>query len=197
MARRELTDGEIDAAAERGRVAAETEPRAAGVHYDAASGRVMVELTNGCLFGFPAERAQGLRGASPEALADVRVMPGGGALQWDRLDAGFTVAGVVAGIFGTRQWMRQLAAEMGRRGGSATSEAKTAAARANGRKGGRPRKRADGGLAGGTYETGAAHRPAMMVRESTSQEPAGSDAVGADERDDAPPAPGGSGGEPR
>lgn len=197
MARRELTDEEIDAAIERGRTAAETEPRAAGVHYDATSGRVMVELTNGCLFGFPTEQAQGLRGASPEALADVRIMPGGGALQWDRLDAGFTVAGVVAGIFGTRQWMQQLAAEMGRRGGSATSDAKTAAARANGRKGGRPRKRADGGVGGATYGTGAAHRPVTMVRESRNPEPERGDAGEAGERNDAPPAPGGSGGEPR
>ena len=51
-------------------------------------------------------------------------------------DADFTVAGLVAGVFGTRAWM----AELGRKGGSVTSEAKAAAVRENGKKGGRPRK---------------------------------------------------------
>lgn len=40
------------------------------------------------------------------------------------------------GVFGTRKWMSELA----RRAGRATSPAKAAAARANGAKGGRPRK---------------------------------------------------------
>ena len=40
------------------------------------------------------------------------------------------------GIFGTKAWMNELA----RRAGSVTSPAKAAAARANGAKGGRPRK---------------------------------------------------------
>ena len=43
---------------------------------------------------------------------------------------------LVAGIFGTKSWM----AELGRKGGQATSSAKSAAARKNGKKGGRPRK---------------------------------------------------------
>jgi hypothetical protein len=40
--------------------------------------------------------------------------------------------------FGSRRWM---AAQLGQRGGSARSAAKAAAARANGKLGGRPRKR--------------------------------------------------------
>jgi hypothetical protein len=46
------------------------------------------------------------------------------------------VAGLVAGVFGTRAWM----AELGRKGGSVTSEAKASAVRENGKKGGRLRK---------------------------------------------------------
>ena len=41
--------------------------------------------------------------------------------------------GLLAGVFGTRSWMA-------RQAGQARSEAKAAAARANGAKGGRPRK---------------------------------------------------------
>lgn len=149
MGKRELSDQEIADAQERGRTAAETEPRAAAAWYDAAKGRVMVELRDGCLFGFPADRAQGLRGAAEEDLSEVRVMPGGAALQWDRLDAGFTVPGLLAGAFGTEKWMSQAAATMGRMGGGATSEAKRAAARVNGQKGGRPRKNTVGAEAVG------------------------------------------------
>jgi hypothetical protein len=42
----------------------------------------------------------------------------------------------MSGVFGSRQWMSELA----RRAGRATSPAKAAAARANGAKGGPPRK---------------------------------------------------------
>ena len=56
-------------------------------------------------------------------------------LHWPKLDADLTVAGLLAGIFGSRMWMRELAST----GGKAVSERKAAAARANGAKGGRPR----------------------------------------------------------
>ena len=42
-----------------------------------------------------------------------------------------------SGLFGTRRWM----AEIGRRGGKRRTKAKALAARANGAKGGRPRRR--------------------------------------------------------
>jgi hypothetical protein len=43
------------------------------------------------------------------------------------------------GLLGSRQWM---AARLGQRGGKARSASKTAASRANGKLGGRPRKAA-------------------------------------------------------
>ena len=54
----------------------------------------------------------------------------------DRLDADFNIAGLVAGIFGTKAWMSQL----GRKGGQSTSSAKAESSRNNGKKGGRPKK---------------------------------------------------------
>lgn len=65
---------------------------------------------------------------------------GRGASRAARLDAGFTVPGLPAGIFGTEKWMKQDAANLGRKGGSATAEATRAAARASGKKDGRSRK---------------------------------------------------------
>lgn len=129
----ELTDAQIEAANERGRIAYATEPRAVAARYDAKAGRIVVELASGATFGFPPALAQGLCDASPEELADIEVSAAGFGLHWPRIDEDYTVKGLMNGVFGTAKWM---AANAGR----AKSEAKAAAARANGAKGGRPRK---------------------------------------------------------
>ena len=55
----ELSNAEIDAALERGRIARAIEPRAARARYDRKLGRIVVDLTNGCVFAFPPRMAQG------------------------------------------------------------------------------------------------------------------------------------------
>ena len=129
----ELTQAEIDAARERGRRALVEEPRAIAARYDRRRGKIVVDLANGCSFAFPPELAQGLNEASEEDLAAVEVLGLGSGLQWERLDVDLSVAGLLAGLFGTKAWLA-------RQGGAAVSPAKAAAARANGAKGGRPRK---------------------------------------------------------
>ncbi|HEU0013966.1 MAG TPA: DUF2442 domain-containing protein [Longimicrobium sp.] len=140
----EPTDPEFLAQIERARAAAkaadESEPRAVSASYDASTGRVRIDLVNGCVFEFPAELGQGLRGAEPTDLAQVEVYPDGEGLHWETLDVDLSVPGLMAGVFGGRAWMRALAARGGKKGGAARSEAKAAAARENGKKGGRPRK---------------------------------------------------------
>lgn len=135
-ARTDRLDEEIDHAMARGRRRAAVEPRAAKVRYDRRTGRIVVDLTNGCSFVFPARSLQGLEAASDAELAKVEVLGAGYGLHWEALDADFTVPGLLMGVFGTRTWM----AEMARHAGQTTSPAKAAAARANGRKGGRPRR---------------------------------------------------------
>jgi Protein of unknown function (DUF2442) len=139
---RELTDPAIreQIAVARARAASAPGVRASSARYDPASGRLEVELTNGCMIAFPADLGQGLRGAHAEDLAEVEVVLGGRALRWERLDADLSVAGLVGGLFGSRAWMQDIAREMGRHGGRARGGAKAAAARRNGRKGGRPRR---------------------------------------------------------
>jgi hypothetical protein len=132
-------DAELRGALRRGREADRTEPRAASARYDEASRRVVLELTNGCSFAFPAEMAQGLRGAPAEQLTAVEVLAGGRALRWDALDVDLGVAPLLSGIFGTAAWMRELRTEMARAGGRVSSPRKATAARENGKKGGRPR----------------------------------------------------------
>ena len=121
----------------RGARSLRTEPRARAVRYDRRTGRVHVDLTNGCSFAFPARSAQGLERASDAELAEVEVLGLGLGLHWERLNVDLSVPGLLAGLFGTKAYMdRQRAA----RAGSATSAAKAAAARRNGAKGGQPRK---------------------------------------------------------
>ena len=130
----DLSDADIDAAVERGRIARQTEPRAASVRYDKKNSRIVIDLTNGCVFAFPPRLAQGLEQATDEELAAVEVLGAGYGLHWEALDVDLSVPGLLAGLFGTRAYMA-------RKAGQATSPAKAAAARANGAKGGRPRKR--------------------------------------------------------
>ena len=129
----------IAAAEARGRNELEDTPRARRARYDAATGNIIVELTNGCSFTFPARRAQGLESASDEALAEVEILGMGLGLHWEPLDVDLSVPALLAGLFGTQRWMdRQRAAKAG----SARSAAKAEAARQNGAKGGRPRRNA-------------------------------------------------------
>lgn len=125
-------DDQVKRAGEVGRKAAE--PMAKAVRYDAASRQIVLELTNGCTFIFPADMGQGLRGATDEQLAEVEILGKGHGLHWESLDADLSVSALIMGLFGSKAWMRELA----RRGGSSTSEAKARAARDNGKKGGRP-----------------------------------------------------------
>ena len=80
---------------------------------------------------------------SPADLAEIKVSPAGLGLHWPKLDADVYVPALLQGVFGSKRWM---AAQLGATGGQARSHAKAAAARENGRKGGRPRKVAGGGL---------------------------------------------------
>jgi len=131
----DLTDADIDAALTRGKAARSSEPRATTARYDRTRERVVIELINGCTFAFPPRLAQGLGRATNEQLAKVEVLGGGTGLHWETLDVDLSVPDLLAGLFGTKAYMA-------RRAGQARSPAKAAAARANGAKGGRPRRSA-------------------------------------------------------
>ncbi len=96
----QLTDAQIDAAAERGRIARRNEPRAASARYDRRLGRMIVELTNGCTFKFPPHLAQGLESATADQLAAVEVLGAGYGLHWEALDVDLSIPGSLAGLFG-------------------------------------------------------------------------------------------------
>jgi hypothetical protein len=112
--------------------------RAVSASYDRRNRRVMIELTNGFVFGFPTSSVPQLADASPDILATVEVSPGGSGLHWEALDVDLSVPGLLLSSMGRTEQLRELA----RLAGRARTPAKAEAARANGAKGGRPRKAA-------------------------------------------------------
>jgi len=60
---------------------------------------VFLELVDGRIFGFPADRFKILKAATDAELQDVRLELNGHALRWEELDEDITIPGVVAGHF--------------------------------------------------------------------------------------------------
>jgi hypothetical protein len=85
-----------------------TEPRAIAAYYDSEATLIVVKLRSGASFSFPPDIAQGLCGATADDLAQVEITPMGDGLHWETLDTDFSVAGLLAGVFGTKRWMAQL-----------------------------------------------------------------------------------------
>lgn len=132
----EVTDAELNQAKQRWEAERAQRPIPVSVRFDMPSGRIVVEFTNGAAFMVPARSLEGLADASDEQLAEVELL-GETGLHWERLDVDYSISGLMSGVFGSRAFM-----EAQRKGGQSKSPAKVAASRANGAKGGRPRKSA-------------------------------------------------------
>ncbi|CDZ70286.1 Hypothetical protein NGAL_HAMBI2610_18870 [Neorhizobium galegae bv. orientalis] len=130
----EITDAELTQAKRRWETERAQRPVPVSVRFDAASGRIVVEFANGAAFMVPARSLEGLTEAEDEQLAEVELL-GETGLHWESLDVDYSISGLMSGVFGSRTFM-----EAQRRGGQSNSPAKIAASRANGAKGGRPRK---------------------------------------------------------
>ena len=133
------TDAEIDRALLRAG-ALEGEPRVVSVEYRPGAGLdlLILKLSDGRREIIPREDLQGLENATREQVAQVEILGKGTGLHWPELNVDHYVPGLLKHIYGTKRWM----AEIGRSGGSARSAAKRKASRANGLKGGRPRRKA-------------------------------------------------------
>jgi len=128
---------EIEAARARTELEDRIEPRAVAAWYDAGRNLVFFEMKNGCVFGFPPPRGRNYRleGATVEQLSEVEPVEDGYGLHWEELDADIAVPGFLLHMLNVKAWYAKWL-------GGAKSEAKAAAARENGKKGGRPRKQA-------------------------------------------------------
>ena len=114
-----------------------THPTALMAHYEPKIGQVIITLNSGLQFLLDPRKTQGLQGASRADLKEIEIVGPGLNIYFPRLDVDLYIPGLLEGHFGSKKWA---AAQMGRTGGSAKSKMKAAAARENGKLGGRPRK---------------------------------------------------------
>jgi hypothetical protein len=128
---------EFAAATRRAATRRATEPFAIAARFDRRRDRVIVSLNTGLELAFPPHIAQGLETAKPSDLTDIEISPSGFGIHFPKLDAHLHLPSMLQGAFGSKSWM---AAQLGAAGGARRSAAKTAASRANGQRGGRPRK---------------------------------------------------------
>jgi hypothetical protein len=135
-----MTDEDRIAAEVRMEGELRNQPKAVGARFDRRISRIVVVLDNGLELAFPPRLAQGLENATAAELGVIEISPMGDGLHWPALDADLYVPALLQGVFGSRSWM---ARHLGAVGGRTRSSAKAAAARENGRRGGRPRKLAN------------------------------------------------------
>lgn len=131
------TDRDIDRANRRARSRRAKYPAAHSARFDAKARKVVISLANGVDLSFPPAIAQGLERATASQLSEIEVTAAGTGVHFPKLDADLYVPGLIEGATGSRQWM---AARLGAQGGRARTPQKAAASRANGKRGGRPKK---------------------------------------------------------
>jgi hypothetical protein len=137
-ARTDVTDAEIDAAIARGEAFEQYAPRAVRAEYRKKDDTIAITLSTGVELAVPRHLLQGLKSADPRDVCQIEILGPGSTLHWEVLDVDHGLASLLKGVFGNRRWMSVI----GRRGSAVRSPAKRAAARRNGRKGGRPGKAA-------------------------------------------------------
>lgn len=130
------TEDELRHAIAAGRRRRAMERRAVSVRYDANRDAINIELTDGAAVRLPRAMVVEFRDVPPADMATVRVSPAGYGIKLDQHDINISVHGLI----GSLATAGDMAAALGKLGGAARSDAKRISARANGAKGGRPRK---------------------------------------------------------
>ena len=128
---------QFDSATRKGRKMRSSLPHAVAARYDRRIGRIVIQLNTNLEIAFSPHDAQGLGHATAAELSAMEISPSGFGIHFPKLDADLYLPALLEGFLGSRKWM---ASRLGARGGKATSAAKAAAAKRNGRRGGRPRK---------------------------------------------------------
>lgn len=133
----EITDTNFEAANRRGAEKKAAFPAVVAVRYDRRISRIVISLASGLEISFAPRFAQGLENAHPADLVDAEISPSGLGVHFPKLDADLYIPALLEGFLGSKRWM---ASQMGKVGGQASTKAKAAAARENGKRGGRPKK---------------------------------------------------------
>jgi hypothetical protein len=135
LTQREINN-QIEAAIARQIEVEKTQLKACSVFYDRKKRKLFIQFDNGCEFSCPILLLQGVGELSDDEISKVKLTSAGWGLTWEDADIDLGVNELVQGVFGTKAWMRKIAAK----GGRSKSEKKKAASIENGKKGGRPKK---------------------------------------------------------
>lgn len=126
---------ELKAALASARKNAKNATRIVSASFDLKRGAIVVNLSTGGTLIVPRSALPGFDTARPELLRDLKVQSSGLSVWSDAADLGARIETLLEAVAGTT-----LTSMAARRLAEQTSPAKAAAARRNGRKGGRPRK---------------------------------------------------------
>ena len=103
-------DNQIDAAIAR---SAEqiSEPKACGVFYNIQSRKIVIHFDNDCTFECPVSLLQGVCDLTDDEIAKFELTSAGWGITWSDADLDFGVNELVQGVFGTKAWMKEIAAK--------------------------------------------------------------------------------------
>ena len=133
----EISDAVFATATRRGKAIKASFPVVVSARYDKRISRVVISLASGLQIAFAPRDAQGLENAHPADLSDAEISASGLGVHFPKIDADIYIPALLEGFLGSKRWM---AAQMGKVGGKASTQAKASASRENGKRGGRPRK---------------------------------------------------------
>jgi hypothetical protein len=114
IARVVTTDAEIDAAIQAARMFEKYDRQVACATYSSSTDSLLLRMEYGVTYSIPRRLLQGLRDAPTGDLGNIELLGRGTGLYWPALDVAHSVSGLLAGVFGSENWMNQLQLEVGR-----------------------------------------------------------------------------------
>jgi hypothetical protein len=142
MTEHNITDTEYAETLEAGRRAAESEFRALAVCYLPDRDAIEVITVRNGGFVIPRHLIGALQDAAPGDLAKIELWPDGSLIEIEDLDIHISVDGMVKAALPVLLPRPIVAGLFAAAGGAARSKAKANSSRQNGKKGGRPRRKA-------------------------------------------------------
>jgi hypothetical protein len=100
---------------------------------------LIIGLSNGGRIALPIEDVPELSKATKKVLQNCELAGRGTAINFPDIDVALPIDGIIEGVYGKSRWM----AELGQKGGSSKTETEWRVSRADGKKGGRPKKVVD------------------------------------------------------
>lgn len=101
-------ENQFSEASQRGQAQSSNSLNAVAIEYDQPSNCLRIELRNGVILLVPCDKLQGLADARSEDIKVMKLVSHGSAIHWSKLDVQLTVPFLLAGIFGTKEWMKEL-----------------------------------------------------------------------------------------